>query len=165
MPQMEFGDYLPQLVWLVITFAVLYVLMARIALPRIAEVLEGREERVADDIDRAGQHQAEASQVLAAYERTLAEARDQAHASATANRQKHAARAAEQRGVLEGRLKAQAADAEARIAASRAEAMAGLKDVAVDVARSATQRLIGVAPDDGALGAAVEDEIGRAGNV
>ena len=165
MPQMEFGDYLPQLVWLAITFAVLYVLMARVALPRIAEVLERREERVADDMDRAGQHQEQARQVLEAYERTLAEARDQAHASATANRHQHAERAAARRAELEVRLKAQAADAEARITASRAEAMAGLRDVAVEVARSATLRLIGVEPDDGALGAAVEDEIGRGGDV
>ena len=165
MPQMEFGDFLPQLVWLVITFAVLYILMARVALPRIAEVLEAREERIADDLERADRLKGDAAEALAAYEKTLGEAREDAHAVATKKRRVLAERAAERRRVFADKLEAQAAEADARIAATRERAMANLREVAVAVAASATARLIGVEVDDRAVGEAVDGEIGQSRDV
>ena len=165
MPQMEFGDFLPQLVWLVITFAVLYILMARVALPRIAEVLEAREERIADDLERADRLKGDAAEALAAYEKTLGEAREDAHAVATEKRRVLAERAAERRRVFADKLEAQAAEADARIAATHERAMANLREVAVAVAASATARLIGVEVDDRAVGEAVDGEIGQSRDV
>ena len=72
MPQLEIADFAPQLVWLVLTFGVLYALMARVALPRIAEVLDSRERRRADDLERAESLKAEAEGALAEFERVQA---------------------------------------------------------------------------------------------
>ena len=53
LPQLDIATYASQIFWLTVTFVVLYFLVAKIAMPRIAEVLEGRQERIEDDLDKA----------------------------------------------------------------------------------------------------------------
>ena len=72
MPQLEVSTFLPQLVWLAITFCLLYLLMARIGLPRVGGVIEARRRRIDDDLARAAQLKSEAEAVMAAYQQTLA---------------------------------------------------------------------------------------------
>ena len=80
LPQLDTSQYAPQVIWLVISFALLYVLMARVALPRIGQVLEERQDRVNDNLEKAGALKAEAESVAEAYEGALADARAEAQA-------------------------------------------------------------------------------------
>ena len=98
---MEFADYAPQLIWLAITFITLYVLMSRIALPRIADVLEQRQLRVTNDLEQASALRDEATKALEAYEATMAKARSQAHDIAMEARDKIAAEAEKRRAEFE----------------------------------------------------------------
>jgi len=72
MPQLELHDFAPQLIWLVISFVTLYLIMARVALPRIANVLEERRDRIASDLDKAEQLKRKTDEAIAAYEESLA---------------------------------------------------------------------------------------------
>ena len=101
MPQMEFADYAPQLIWLAITFITLYVLMARVALPRIADVLEQRQLRMANDLEQAESLRDEATKALEAYEATMAEARSKAHEIALEARNQIAEEAEKRRAAFE----------------------------------------------------------------
>ncbi len=147
MPQLDFTTFAPQLVWLAITFVVLYLLMAKGALPRIAEVLEERQDRIADDLEQAQKLRGEADQAIRAYEEALVEARERAHSMGLQARD--AAQAAADKRSAEHEEKAQRtmAEAEARIVAARAEAMGNVREVASEAARAATAKLIGVEID------------------
>ncbi len=156
MPQLNFHDYPPQLVWLAISFIVLYVLMARVALPKVGEVLQMRADRIKDDLDRAAALKTETDQVIAAYEKALADARNQA---ATVSRDTAAAlaqKAAERQAKVGADLAARIKAAEGNIAAARSKAMAEIQTVAADIAANAAQRLVGlqVSPADAAQAAA-----------
>jgi len=144
LPQLDFNTFAGQIFWLVISFIVLYVLVSRVAVPRISEVLEERQERIADDLDKAETLKKEAEQVRAEYEKALAEARDKAHA-ATREAQDAAAKSAAEAETAAGeKLATMLKDAEERIGAARSEALSNVRSVARDVAGDAVNKLIGV---------------------
>ncbi len=143
MPQLEqFDTYLSQVVWLVISFAVLYVVMWKVALPRVADVLQDRQERIDDDLERAEKLKTEAEAVLDAYQATVAKTQAKAQAILRAGADAFAADAASRHDAVSARLALQAAAAESRIEAAREEALANVVTVAGEVARAATVRLI-----------------------
>lgn len=161
MPQMEFGDYAPQLIWLVITFVAFYVLMARVALPRIADVLEQRQLRVTNDLEQAVSLRDEAAKALEAYEATMAKARNQAHAIALETRDQIAAEAEKRRAAFGAELDAQIADEEARIAGAIAEVEGHVREVAISTAQAAGAKLLGTELPADALGQAVDAQLER----
>ena len=159
MPQMEFADYAPQLIWLAITFVVFYMLMSRVALPRIADVLEQRQLRVTNDLEQAAELRDEAAKALEAYEATMAEARTQAHAIATEAREQIAAEAEKRRLEFEAELNAQTADEEARIAKAVGDVEANVREVAIGAAQAAGVKLLGEEMPADALNRAVDAQL------
>ena len=134
MPQLEFHTFVPQLVWLAITFGFLYLMMARVALPRIANVLEERRDRIADDLDQAEQFKRQTDEAIAAYEKALADARANAHEIAQATRDKLNEETERQRKSIEARLAEKIAAAEKQIAATKDKALGNVRAVAIEVA-------------------------------
>jgi len=155
-PQLEVSTFVPQLFWLVITFGVLFLLMAKIGLPRVSGVIEARRKRIDDDLARATQLKAEAEAVLAAYQQTLASARAQAQAAVKDTTDKLAAEAAERQRQVGESLAQRVASAEREIAAAKQRALTELRDIAVEVARSVTEKVTGGAADTASLGVAVD---------
>jgi F-type H+-transporting ATPase subunit b len=156
LPQLEVSTFVPQLFWLAITFCVLFLLMAKIGLPRVGGLLEARRKRIDDDLARATQLKAEAEAVLAAYQQTLASARAQAQAAVKDTADKLAAEAAERQRQVGESLAQRVASAEREIAAAKQRALTELHDIAVEVARSVTEKVTGTAADTASLGVAVD---------
>ena len=163
MPQLHIPDFAPQLVWLAITFVLLYLLMSWLGLPRVGAVIEARRNRIDGDLGRASQVKTEAEAVLAAYQKGLAEARAQAQATLKEVHDRHAAEAAERQRELAERLNRQVADAEARIAEMKNQALAEVRGIAVDVGRAIVEKLTGAPPDAGRMTAAVDRRLNGAG--
>jgi F-type H+-transporting ATPase subunit b len=140
---LDSSTFAPQLVWLALSFGLLYVLLKRFALPRVGEVIEERRERIQRDLDKAEQLKADTEQALAAYEQALAEARTKAGVIAKDMRDKLAAEVDEERAAVEAQIAQKLADAEARIAQSKSRAMASVGDIAADTAGAVVTKLLG----------------------
>ena len=145
-----------QLFWLAVCFVLLYLLMAKVALPRVGDILQARRERIAGDLKEAQRHKEESEAAMAAYEKALADARNRAQGIANETRDKLMAEAEGARKVLEHDLNAKLAEAEQTIAATKQSAMANVRGVAVEAARAIVQRLIGVAPAEDVVAGAVD---------
>jgi len=155
MPQFNPAFFAPQLFWLALTFITLYILMAKVALPKIGAVLDERQLKIDDNLDRAAQLKAEAEAAVAAYEKALAESRAHAHAVIKEAADRLGKQSDERNRETAARLADQIKAGEGRIAAAKQSALAGVRDVALDVAAAAFARLIGVGPDQGKLDAAI----------
>jgi F-type H+-transporting ATPase subunit b len=145
-----------QLVWLAITFVALYLLISRIAVPRIGGILEERARRIEGDFAAAQKMKDESEAALAAYEKSLAEARGKAQTIGTEIRDKLHAEGEERRKALEAKLNAQLADSEKQIATTKAAAMSNVRGIAIDTAGAIVERLTGTAPATPAVQAAVD---------
>lgn len=161
MPQLDISTFPTQLVWLLITFVALYVLLAKIALPRIGEVLDERQRKIDDMLEKAAALKAEADAAVAAYEKALTEAKSSAQEMLRQTQAEFAAKAEARSHELGARLASDIKAGEARIAAAKESALGGIKDVARDVATSVIERLAGAAPDAGKLAQAVERAAGE----
>ncbi|MSP50783.1 MAG: F0F1 ATP synthase subunit B' [Alphaproteobacteria bacterium] len=155
MPQLVSADFLPQLVWLAIAFVALYLILNRIALPRISAVLEARENRISGDLEKAQVARDEAERVLKAYEETLSVARQKAQSSIQGVRRSIAEKSAQRQTKLNADLAKKITEAEGRIATARDTAIANVAAVATDLARAAVSRLVGQELDERTTASAV----------
>jgi F-type H+-transporting ATPase subunit b len=158
-PPFNPNTFASQLVWLAIAFVVLYLLMSRLALPRIGKIIDDRDARIKGDIADAEKAKAQSDEAVTAYEKALADARGRAQAIANETRDKHAAEAEAARKATEDRLNAKLAESEKAIAATKASAMSNVRGIASDAARSIVEQLTGKAPDDKAVDAAISSVI------
>lgn len=163
MPQFDPTVFLPQVIWLVITFGIFYFLMSRLVLPRIGDVLEDREERIADDLDQAQQLSEEAAGLQDSFEGSLSEARSQSMQNIASARAQAQAQIDAKAAELEAKLMQQAEEAEARIEAEKSAALSELEAVASDVCKDITAKLLGTAADASAIEKAVKAEISQRG--
>lgn len=155
MPQLVFADFPPQLFWLAVTFVLLYLMMAKVALPRVGQVLTAREAKIAGDLKAAEALRAEAEAALKAYEAAIAGAKAKAAAEIQDAAQKAAAAAAARQADFAAVLKERSDAAEQRIAAARKAALDEIDKVAGEVAAAVVGRLIGAAPGSTVVAQAV----------
>ncbi|WP_343560241.1 F0F1 ATP synthase subunit B family protein [Kiloniella sp. b19] len=163
MPQFDPSTWTSQLFWLIVTFGVLYFLMARVALPRLTAILEERENKISGDLEKAERLKQEAEEVLADYQKAIAEARSSASSLLKEASDDIAALSAERQAAFDAGLKEKTNEAEARINDARAEALTSLKDVAADVATAATTKLLGTEVPKVRVTRAVEEAVEKRG--
>lgn len=155
LPQLNPETFPTQIFWLAVTFITLYWLLSKKALPRVAEVLEERQERISRDLGKAGSLKEEAETVMAGVEKSLAEARAGAQAEiGRASAEIEAANSARQQ-QLAADVAERLRQAEARILAAKQDAVANVRSAAADIARDVAARLGGLDSDPAKAEAAV----------
>jgi F-type H+-transporting ATPase subunit b len=165
-PPFDSTTFPSQLLWLAITFGTLYYLMAKVALPRIAGILENRRDRIASDLDTAGRLKEESDEAIAGYERALGEARQKAFTIAESARQEARDAADKQRAGIEEELNTKLAAAETRIGEIKSQALREVSSIATEAAGEIVAKLsdTGAPPADvvAAVAAAMKEESGHA---
>ncbi|MEL6316480.1 MAG: F0F1 ATP synthase subunit B' [Pseudomonadota bacterium] len=159
LPQLDPAVWPTQIFWLIVTLAVLYLMLSRIAIPRIQATLDERQDAIAADLDLATDFSQRAKQAEAAYEKALEDARGEARAIAD----KAQAEIREQLDAAIARADAQiaekAAESQGRLAEIQARAATDAQAVAREVAAALAARLSPVAVDGGSIDAAVSARV------
>jgi F-type H+-transporting ATPase subunit b len=155
-PPFQKDTFASQLVSLLIAFVALYLIVSRIALPRVGSLLDARQNAIEGDLAAAQKLKDESDAALKAYESELAAARSRAQAISNETRDKLNAAAEAQRKTLEDQLSVKLAGAEKTIASTREAAMSSVRGIAAEAAAAIVQRLTGVMPDGKAVDSAVD---------
>ena len=144
LPQFDTTFFPSQLFWLVIFFGILYILMARFALPRITDVLSERQRRIEDDLDRAAQLKAQTEATIRDYEQALAEARSQARAVLQRSQEEITRLVQNRHWEVTERLSTEVKAGETSIAAAKKVALSKVPEIAVEVTEETIRRLVGL---------------------
>jgi F-type H+-transporting ATPase subunit b len=155
-PPFQKDTFASQLVSLAIAFVALYLIVSRIALPRVGSLLDERQNAIEGDLAEAQKLKDESDGALNAYESELAAARSRAQAIGTETREKLNAASEAERKKLEERLSHKLAEAEKTIASTREAAMKNVRGIAAEAAAAIVQRLTGVLPDGKSVKSAVD---------
>ncbi len=155
-PPFQKDTFASQLVSLLIAFVALYLIVSKIALPRVGGVLDARQKAIEDDLAKSQKLKDASDAALKSYESELAAARSRAQAIGAETREKLNAAAEAERKTLEQRLAQKLAEAEKTIAATREAAMSNVRGIAADAAAAIVQRLSGVLPDGKSVDSAVD---------
>ena len=155
-PPFQKDTFASQLVSLLIAFVALYLIVSRIALPRVGKTIDDRQAAIEGDLAEAQKLKDDSDSALKAYETDLASARARAQAIGTETREKLNAVAEAERKSLEEKLSVKLAEAEKTIASTRKSAMRNVRGIAADAATAIVQRLTGVVPDGKAVETAVD---------
>ena len=160
-PPFNSATFAGQLFWLAIFFGLLYVLMKMVALPRVQNILEGRAERIEGDFAEANRLKGETDEAIAAYEKTLADARAEGHRIAAEVHEQVSKEAETHRASLESELNAKLDASDRQIADAKASALGNVRGIAVDAASAIVERLTGRPAQGGEIETAVDAALAR----
>lgn len=158
MPQLDPAVFLPQIFWLFVLFGVVYLFIAHSAAPKITEVLERRQDRIASDLQEAEKLQAQAEDARVTYEKALEEARAKATSTVAAKREAIKADVEAEYTKLSASLNKAAAAAEAKIAAAKDKALDEVRIMAADVCKDIILSVSGLELDQKVISASVDNK-------
>jgi F-type H+-transporting ATPase subunit b len=155
-PPFDPATFPSQLLWLTITFAALYLLMSRVALPRIGGILANRKAIMDADLAAADASRQQTDAAIAAYEAALAAAKSKAQGIANESREAIQADLAAKRSAVEADLTAKVTAAEARINVTKTEALTHVDEIATTTAQTVVTQLVGDVSADSVRAAVVK---------
>jgi F-type H+-transporting ATPase subunit b len=165
MPQLDPQYFAPQIIWTLLSFAVMYLILVKLAVPRISDVLLNRSQRIDSDLSEAEQLKREAETAHDNYEKALSEAKAKAHQIAQDMRDRLLAETNSLRAEMDARLEEAADAAEARIEAAKAAALGNVREIASDAAVAVVERLMGRSPAEAEVRKALDAVLETRGDV
>jgi F-type H+-transporting ATPase subunit b len=154
-PPFDPVNFTPMLIWLSLSFGLLYLLMAKIALPRVESILHTRARKITKDISEANAFRARSEEAAAAHDKTIADAKAKALALAQETQAKLNAETEANRLALEAELNARLATSETQILDMKAAAMGNVEAIGAEAAAAIVQHITGKPADPMAIARAI----------
>lgn len=161
MPQLNVQDFAPQLFWLALTFFVLYMILSRVALPRVGNILEERSTRIEADLAAARKLREDTDKAIEDYEKALADARARAQQIGRETRDEIAADIEKRRAETDRQIAEKMAEAEKSITGLKNSALSHTDEIATEVTKDLVARLLGNEVDSSTLDGAVRQALGK----
>ncbi|QYK42751.1 MAG: F0F1 ATP synthase subunit B' [Paracoccaceae bacterium] len=154
MPQLDFSTWPNQVFWLAVSLVAIYMILSRVALPRIGAVLAERRGTIINDLAAAEELKAKAVEAEKAYNDALATARAEAAKIVAKARADIEADLAAATARADAEIGERTAVSESRIAEIRAGAVESVTEVARETA-AAIVAALGQPADQAAVADAV----------
>ncbi len=146
MPQFELANFIPQIAWLALVFAILYFVVVTPTLPKLGHVIQAREDKVSGDVAAAAQAKAHADGVAADYTAQMAAAHDRARVTIAQAKDTASAATAARLAQVDAELLDQANAANTSLAAARTKVLTEIEAVIADTAADLVEKLTGARP-------------------
>jgi F-type H+-transporting ATPase subunit b len=156
-PPFDTANFASTLVWLAISFGLLFYLMTKVALPRVEDILKTRADKIAADLRQAHTAREKSEKAASDHDKTIAEAKAKAQALAQKTQATINAEHDAKRHALETELNAKLASSEQQIVETKTKAMANVDAIAADAAGAIVERITGRPADAKTVAAAVSN--------
>lgn len=152
----QIDTFASQIFWLALTFGVLYLVFARVILPKVAATLAARDKAVADDLAAASAANEAAEAAGRSFDARLFAARTEAREAFARTKADIDAFVSAESARVEAETARRLEAAEVRIGRARSDALSGVAAVAEAAAADIAERLAGVRVSAAAARSAVE---------
>jgi len=164
LPQLDLTTWPTQLFWLVVTFAIMYLLMSVMVTPRIRSVLEDRQQRITNDLEKARDADTKVTEMRLSYEASLEAARTEAAAKARDALSEAKATADAAEAEMATKLNQKLKTAETKLMKMRDDAMASIDEVAAEITAQTVSHLTSLKPTKAAVSKSVKDAMATRAN-
>jgi F-type H+-transporting ATPase subunit b len=155
MPQLQPGDFAPQLIWLAIIFTLFYFALSQLVLPRIERVLKDRQGKIGGDLQAARDAQHNADKEAERYEAEIAAAKAKGHGRVRASRGKLDEELSEKRKDLDNQLAEKTAETEKRVQGLLERAFGEMDAMTAGAVSDIVKALAGIEVSDSEVQAAL----------
>ena len=158
MPQLNPEFWVSQIVWLVLTFGVLYIVLSKLILPKISNNLESRKSQILENIETAERQREESEKKLKEFEKIILESKLEAKNYFNEARQKILEDINNKRNTLDKDIDDEINAAEQEINNLNTASIEKIKNIAVETSSELIKKLIGEEANNSSISAIVEEQ-------
>jgi F-type H+-transporting ATPase subunit b len=158
MPQLNPEFWVSQIVWLVLTFGILYIVLSKLILPKISDNLESRKSQILENIETAERQREESEKKLKEFEKIILESKLEAKNYFNEARQKILEDINNKRIALEKDIDSEISAAEQEVNNLKITSSEKIKNIAVETSSELIKQLIGEEANSSSISAIVEEQ-------
>ena len=158
MPQLNPEFWVSQIVWLVLTFGILYIVLSKLILPKISNNLESRKSQILENIETAETQREESEKKLKEFEKIILESKLEARNYFNEARQKILEDINNKRVALEKDIDDEISAVEQEVNNLKITSSEKIKKIAIETSSELIKQLIGEEANNSSISAIVEEQ-------